>query len=86
MEPIYVTFILNALLGLVCLFLTTSQTNIRADHASLKEEIKGLRDEANGIKEKYYKKEDFNDFKKDLWARLDKMEDDFRHQIQELKQ
>lgn len=79
MEPATLAiFVINGLLGVVCYFL-------KAEHRDLKDRCSRFELELSLVKDKYFKKEDFNDFKKELWARLDRMEDDFKHQIQELK-
>lgn len=41
---------------------------------TLRETIKEQREEIDHIKEAYFKREDFRDFKSELWSRLDKME------------
>lgn len=41
---------------------------------SLRETIKEQKEEIDHIKEAYFKREDFRDFKSELWSRLDKME------------
>lgn len=51
----------------------------------MKEDSKALWTALGDVKEKYYKKEDFLEFKRELWSRLDKMEEDFKQQIMELK-
>lgn len=40
-----------------------------------------LDSEIKGIKDDYFKKEDFREFKYELWARLDKMERSFEHRL-----
>lgn len=41
---------------------------------SLDSELKSLHADLNYVKEVYFKKEDFREFKAELWSRLDKME------------
>lgn len=40
----------------------------------LKEQSKETRQELEKVKETHLRRDDFNEFKSDLWARLDKME------------
>lgn len=70
--------LLNLLLGLATYLLKGAYNGLKDDNKALWKEISFIRD-------KYYKKEDFSEFKRDLWDRLDRMEDDFKQQIQELK-
>lgn len=74
MEPITITFALSSLMGVVAYLL-------KLQVQQQKEELKDLGDEIKEIREKYYKKEDFQEFKKELWARLDRLEDDFKKGI-----
>jgi uncharacterized membrane protein len=78
MDLITVSMIINGLL-IVAGYL------LKNEHSNLKDDNKALWREIGIVKEKYFKKEDFLEFKKELWARLDRMEDDFKQQIQELK-
>lgn len=43
-----------------------------------KEKLVELRDDVEHVKDKYFKKEDFRDFKQELWSRLDKMEESIK--------
>jgi hypothetical protein len=44
-------------------------------HDDLKEQIKENREDIKKVQETALKKEDFNEFKKELWGRLDRFED-----------
>lgn len=46
-----------------------------------KDEQKRLRDDLDKIRDTAFKKEDFKDFKEELWHRLDKFEADVKQQI-----
>jgi hypothetical protein len=85
MDPTTASFIINGLLALACYFLKSAHADLKEDNKNLWVECNSIRKELSNVKDKYFKKEDFNDFKKELWARLDRMEDDFKQQIQELK-
>ena len=78
MESLTISWVVNGLLAVVAYFL-------KLEHNSMKEDNKALWSELGVVKEKYYKKEDFLEFKRELWSRLDRMEEDFKHQIMELK-
>lgn len=78
-------FIFNGLLGLVIYLLKQEHATLKIDSKDLWVECKLIRKELDIVKDKYFKKEDFSEFKKELWARLDRMEDDFTRQIQEIR-
>ena len=78
MDFTIVQWIVSGLLAVICFFL-------KSEYESLKESNKELWVALTDVKEKYYKKEDFLEFKRELWTRLDKMEEDFKQQLQELK-
>lgn len=73
-----VLIIIQGLLGLVCFFLKQSYNELKEDNKTLWKELAY-------IKDKYFKKEDFMEFKKELWMRFDRLEDDLNSKIQELK-
>ena len=86
MEP--VTILLwgvNILLGIVCYFLKTEHNDIKEANRATNIRCDSITNELQTVKDKYFKKEDFSEFKKELWARLDRMEDDFTRQLQEIK-
>lgn len=62
---------INVLLGIAAYFL-------KAEHATIKTDLKQL-------KESKVEKQDFTEFKQELWKRLDRMEDSFKHEIQEIR-
>jgi hypothetical protein len=86
MDPTAIGLIIfNGLLGLVIYLLKQEHTTLKIDSKDLWIECKLIRKELDIVKDKYFKKEDFTEFKKELWARLDRMEDDFTRQIQEMR-
>lgn len=47
----------------------------------LKEVARSNKQDIEHIKEKYFKKEDFMEFKSELWKRLDRFEEDIKAQV-----
>lgn len=74
MTEVIIPFIFNVLLGVIMFFLKKSNDES-------KEEITRIRNDVDKIKDNTVKKEDFREFKEELWQRLDKMETDFRIQL-----
>ena len=70
MEPDILSFIINGLLGLAMYFMKISN-DARND------EVKTLKEDLKLVHDTYFKKEDFREFKEELWVRLDKMEVNF---------
>lgn len=86
MEPTsIILLVFNGLLGLVSYLLKQEHATLKEENKDLWVECKLIRKELDIVKDKYFKKEDFTEFKKELWARLDRMEDDFTRQIQEIR-
>lgn len=71
-----VSFILNGLLGVAMYFMKQS-------HEQTKELLHDQRKDIALIKDTYFKKEEFREFKDELWTRLDKMENTFERRLQE---
>jgi hypothetical protein len=69
--------IINLLLGGVVWFMKQAYND-------LKEQVKEHKVELDKVKDTYFKKEDFRDFKEELWTRLDKMEVNWAAKINEL--
>jgi hypothetical protein len=70
MEPTTIAFagiIINLLFGGVIWFMKQAYTD-------LKNQVKEHQHELDKVKETYFKKEDFREFKDELWVRLDKIE------------
>jgi uncharacterized membrane protein YraQ (UPF0718 family) len=72
-----VSFIMNGLLGIVVYFMRKALENAREDFIKTQAQIEH-------IKDTFYKKEDFRDFKVELFDRLDRMESAFERKIQEV--
>lgn len=71
MEIMVTSFIINGLLGIAMYFMKLS-------HDTTKEEIKNIKVDLKEVRDTAYKKEDFKEFKEELWRRLDKIEQDMR--------
>ena len=69
--------VINLLLGGVIWFMKQA-------YSDLKEQVKEHRVELDRVKDTYFKKEDFREFKDELWTRLDKMEVSWTHKLNEL--
>ena len=78
MESIALTlFLINALQGLAMYFMKVA-------HDNTKERLTSHQQSIDEIKDKYYKKEEFREFKEELFNRLDKMENSFDRRFQEM--
>lgn len=76
MNDVYIySFIINGLLGLVMYFMKMSNDALKGDVKELQQEIKH-------VKDTYYKKEDFREFKEELWLRLDEIKMDFKRELE----
>lgn len=60
-------FLFNGVLGIAMWLLKQSYTEV-------KEQLKNNTQAIDNVKEHYFKKEDFRDFKEELWKRFDKLE------------
>ena len=69
--------VINLLLGGVVWFMKQAYND-------LKDQVKEHKLELDKVKDTYFKKEDFRDFKEELWIRLDKMEVNWAAKINEL--
>lgn len=78
MDSTTFSFLVNALLGVAMFFMKLANDNTKDTIKELKMEIKEVRDSA-------LRREDFHDFRDQLWSRLDKMEVDFSRQLTEFK-
>lgn len=67
MEWNVVSWVLNGLLGLGVYLLKTA-------HNDIKDELKAHQKEIDSIKDNYLRKEDFKEFRDELWRKLDKIE------------
>lgn len=80
-----VLFAFNALLGILMFFLKQSYDALKQANESLRERIAKTEDELEKVRETTIRKEDFQDFRNQLWTRLDRMEVDFRSSVMELR-
>lgn len=66
MDITIVLFIINGLMGVIMFFQSQAITNN-------KEKFKELQDQQDMLRDKAMLKDDFRDFKKELWERLDQL-------------
>ena len=78
MEPITVSYVLNGVLAVLGYLMKTTLTDLKTDNTRLWKEV-------THIKDTYFKKEDFSEFKQELWKRFDRLEDDMKARVEELK-
>ena len=78
MEPVTVSYVLNTLMGVLMYFMKLA-------HDAQKERVDKLEAHVQDLSDKALKKEDFRDFREQLWTRLDRMETDFKQQLIEFK-
>lgn len=76
-ESLLLSFIINGLLGVALFFMKQNNDAIKNQVDDQKEDIKH-------IKDNYFKREEFRDFKDELWTRLDKMEHTFERRLHEV--
>ncbi|HET8686203.1 MAG TPA: hypothetical protein VFM18_06010 [Methanosarcina sp.] len=72
-----VPYLINLLLGVIMFFMKLA-------HDNLKEELKEHKADIEKIKDSYIKKEDFREFKDELFVRLDEIKLDVRRDIERL--
>ncbi len=77
MNELIISLIINGLLGVSMYFMKQSGDNV-------KKQLDDQRADINHIKENYFKREEFRDFKDELWIRLDKMEHTFERRLHEV--
>lgn len=77
MNELIISLIINGLLGVSMYFMKQSGDTI-------KKQLEDQRSDINHIKENYFKREEFRDFKDELWVRLDKMEHTFERRLHEV--
>lgn len=70
--------IINLLLGGVVWFMKNL-------YSETKTELKELKQDVDKVKDTYFKKEDFREFKDELWFRLDKMELNWTDKLNDLR-
>ena len=57
---------------------------MKQSNDATKDQLAEQRADINHIKENYFKREEFHDFKDELWIRLDKMENTFERRLHEV--
>ena len=77
MDSLVFSLIINGLLGVAMYFMKIS-------HDATKEQLSEQRKDITHIKDNYFKREEFRDFKDELWTRLDKMENTFERRLHEV--
>ncbi len=77
MNELILSLIINGLLGVSMYFMKQSGDVV-------KKQLEDHRNDINHIKENYFKREEFRDFKDELWVRLDKMEHTFERRLHEV--
>lgn len=81
MEATILTYgglVINLLLGGVIWFMKHAYTDV-------KETVREQQKELDRVKDTYFKKEDFREFKDELWTRLDRMEINWTSKLNELR-
>ena len=76
MTEVLASFIFNVLLGIIMYFLKQNNDALRERVAKTEEKI-------DKIENSTVKKEDFREFKEELWLRFDKMEMAFERRLKE---
>ncbi len=77
MNELILSLIINGLLGVSMYFM-------KQNGDVVKKQLEDQRADINHIKENYFKREEFRDFKDELWVRLDKMEHTFERRLHEV--
>lgn len=78
MDNLIISFIFNVLLGVVMFFMKQSND-------TTKERLNKVEHDLERIKDGTVKKEDFREFKEELWLRFDKMEVSFDKKLAGIK-
>lgn len=77
MDPIIVglfSLAINCVFGVGMYFM-------KSNHENIKERLAKTESAIDHIKDHYFKKEDFREFKEELWVRLDRMENSFESKL-----
>jgi hypothetical protein len=77
MNELIISLIINGLMGVAMYFM-------KQNGDVVKKQLEDQRADINHIKENYFKREEFRDFKDELWVRLDKMEHTFERRLHEV--
>jgi hypothetical protein len=74
-SAVTVSWVVNGLLGIAMWLLRNTYLDLKGSLQEVKGELKEQRAEVAHVKDSTMKKQDFNDFKQELWGRLDRFED-----------
>lgn len=77
MDQFLLSLVINGVLG-VAMFFMKQHTE------GLKKQLDEHRDDIKHIKDYYFKREEFREFKDELWSRLDRMENSFERRVKEV--
>lgn len=77
MEFSFVSLLVNGLLAAVLFFMKQSNDMQQKDITTLKDQMDRVRDT-------YFKKEDFREFREELWVRLETLRMDFKQDIERI--
>ena len=77
MNELIISLIINGLLGVSMYFM-------KQNGDAVKKQLDDQKDDIKHIKDNYFKREEFRDFKDELWVRLDKMENTFERRLHEV--
>ena len=77
MTEMVISYIFNVLLGIIMYFMKQNSDGLR-------DRLAKVEDDVGKVKDTYFKKEEFRDFKDELWVRLDKMEHTFERRLHEV--
>ena len=70
----YTMYVINAALFMFNGVLGIAMWLLKQSYADVKEQLINNTKAIDNVKEHYFKKEDFRDFKEELWKRFDKLE------------
>jgi uncharacterized membrane protein YraQ (UPF0718 family) len=77
MNELVISLIINGLLGVAMYFMKQAND-------TTKEQLHTQKQDIQHIKDNYFKREEFRDFRDELWGRLDKMEHTFERRLHEV--
>lgn len=77
MNELIISLVINGLLGVSMYFM-------KQNGDAVKKQLDDQKDDIKHIKDNYFKREEFRDFKDELWVRLDKMENTFERRLHEV--
>lgn len=77
MNELILSIIINGVLGVAMYFMKQA-------HDHTKDQLQEQKEDIKHIKDNYFKREEFREFKDELWVRLDKMENTFERRLHEV--